>query len=229
MTELTIYFKKIMPVQHQTTTSQTRDVCKKIRRKGLNEAQVKQDIKNSIQNSYLNKKIRLTRTNGGMLTYWLGAPHRGRGVATFKCTDIEIDLVPTSAGGNNTTKEVPCSSVGVVGANKFNYTGPANTTVTPPQCPPSSLTGINEIFTWGTPSAEDSGTLTGTYIMVQYRVREKYEFDSMYLGTGSYSGSVFRPSAKGPFRCCQRELSNFDKTVNGTAARSNTVPTMCPY
>lgn len=221
-----------MPVQHQATTSQTRGVCKKIRRKGLNETQLKQSIKNSIQNSYLNKTIRLTRSSTGQLTNWLGAPHRGRGVATFRCSDIEILLVPTSAGGNNTTKDVPCSPVGVVGNNKFNYTGPANTTVTPPQCPPSSLTGINETITWGTPSAEDSGTLTGTYITVQYRVKEKYTFQSMYLGsnTSSYSGATHYPPPKGPFTLQPpKELSNFDRTVNGTAARSNTVPTMCPY
>lgn len=219
-----------MSAQHQTTTTLSKGVCKKIRRKGLDEAQLKNDIKNAIQSSYLNKIKRITRSSTGALVPWLGAPHRGVGVANFRCTDIEITLVPNSAGGNNTTREAPCSSTGVVGSNKFNYTDPTVTTVTPPQCPPSSLAGRQETFTWGSPSAEAFFRLTGSYITVRYKVQEKYEFHSNYLGNGSYSGSIYYPGQKGPFALQPaRELSEFDKTVTGTSTKSNTVLTTCPY
>jgi hypothetical protein len=228
MTELTIYFKN-MPVQHNATTTQTQGVCKKIRRKGFDEAQLKNAIKSAVQGAYLNKIIRLTRSRTGMLVPWVGSGHRGVGVANFRCNDIEITIVPTSAGGNNTTREVPCSPTGVVGSNKFNYTGSPNTTVNPPQCPPASLAGVQGTFTWQAPSAEAFFQLSGTTIVIQYRVKAKYVFHSHYLGSGSYSGSTydrhFGPYAAQP----AWELGFYDKTVNGTSAKTKTVPTMCPY
>jgi hypothetical protein len=216
-----------MPVQRDTTTTVTRGVCKKIRRKGLNEQNVKNAIRSQIINSYLGKEVRVTRSNSGSLVPWIGAPHRGRGVAVFRCTDIEITLVPTSAGGNNTTSEIPCSAAGLSGGRRFNYTS-FDRTVNPPQCPPTNP-GPPEMFTWGTPSGEVFAYLSGTSIQVQYKVQEIYTYNRMYLGAGSYSGT-YRPAIRGPFRVNgSTELGLYDKTVTGTSAKSITVSSTCPY